>query len=142
VIFSTIGLSAVNEDGCREIWVSGDQLRIQNLKIGRRAALLGSVVSLTSIAPAALATKQTATVQMDIANSLKKVFSKDELAEVLPVYQDYCEATKWKPQSPPAFFYPAQDRGPGCTTRYFGVTFEDGTTGSFSMDKALRAIAV
>lgn len=34
------------------------------------------------------------------------------------------------------------DRGPGYTTRCFCVTFEDGTTGHFSMDKALRAIAV
>ena len=36
---------------------------------------------------------------------------------------------------------PHADRQPGYTTRCYGVTFEDGTTGNFSMEKALRAIA-
>ena len=73
---------------------------------------------------------------------LRQEFCGDELADVHAVYEDYCAKTGWELQSPPASFYPAHDRGPGYTTRCFGVTFEDGTTGNFSMDKALRAIAV
>lgn len=49
--------------------------------------------------------------------------------------------TGWGLQSPPVSFYPTHDRGPGYTTRCFGVTFEGGTTRNFSMDYALRAIA-
>jgi hypothetical protein len=75
------------------------------------------------------------------SRELKEEFSKDDLAEIRAVYQDYCAATDWKPLSPPRSFYPTHDRGPGYTTRCFGVTFEDGTTGNFSMDKALREIA-
>ncbi len=72
---------------------------------------------------------------------LNQEFGGDELTDVRAVYEDYCAKTGWELQSSPASFYPAQDRGPGYTTRCFGVTFEDGTTGNFSMDKALRAIA-
>jgi len=73
---------------------------------------------------------------------LKQEFSGDELADIRAVYEDYCAKTGWNLQSPPASFYPTYDRGPGYTTRCYGVTFEDGTTGNFSMEKALRAIAV
>lgn len=72
---------------------------------------------------------------------LKQEFGKDELADVRASYEDYCAKTGWKLKSNPASFYPTHDRGAGYTTRCFGVTFEDGTTGNFSMDKALRAIA-
>jgi hypothetical protein len=72
---------------------------------------------------------------------LKQEFRGNELADVRAVYEDYCAKTGWELQSSLASFYPAHDRGPGYTTRCFGVTFEDGTTGNFSMDKALRAIA-
>lgn len=74
------------------------------------------------------------------SRELKQEFGGDELAEVRAAYEDYC-AKGWELQSPPTSFYPTHDRGPGYTTRCFGVTFEDGTTGNFSMDKALRAIA-
>lgn len=72
---------------------------------------------------------------------LKQAFGGEELADIRAVYEDYCAKTGWALQSRPASFYPAHDRGPGYTTRCFGVTFEDGKTGNFSMDKALRAIA-
>ncbi|WP_292581373.1 hypothetical protein [Mesorhizobium sp. 65-26] len=72
---------------------------------------------------------------------LKQQFDEDDLADVRAIYEDYCARTGWVLKSLPASFYPTHDRGPGYTTRCFGVTFEDGTTGSFSMDKALRAIA-
>jgi hypothetical protein len=72
---------------------------------------------------------------------LKQEFGGDELADVRAAYEDYCAKTGWELQSPPASFYPTHDRSPGYTTRCFGVTFEDGTTSKFSMDKALRAIS-
>lgn len=72
---------------------------------------------------------------------LKQEFGGDERADIRAAYEDYCAKTGWELPSPPASFYPTHDRGPGYTTWCFGVTFEDGTTGNFSMDKALRAIA-
>lgn len=72
---------------------------------------------------------------------LKQRFGEDDLADVRAVYEDYCAKTGWELKSLPASFYPTHDRGPGYTTRCFGVTFEDETTGRFSMEKALRAIA-
>lgn len=72
---------------------------------------------------------------------LKKAFSGDDLADIGAVYADYCVRTDWSMPSAPAAYYPTHDRDPGYTSRCFGITFEDGTTGSFSMDKALRAIA-
>jgi hypothetical protein len=72
---------------------------------------------------------------------LKQDFAGEDLADVRAAYVDYCAKTNWQLQSPPASFYPTHDHDPGYTTRCFGVTFEDGTTGKFSMDKALRAIA-
>lgn len=72
---------------------------------------------------------------------LKQAFSGDEFADIQAIYIAYCAKTDWPLPSAPASFYPMHDRGPGYTTRCFGVTFEDGTTGNFSMDKALRAIA-
>jgi hypothetical protein len=72
---------------------------------------------------------------------LKQAFSGDEFTDIQATYVAYCAKTDWPLPSAPASFYPVHDRGPGYTTRCFGVTFEDGTTGNFSMDKALRAIA-
>jgi hypothetical protein len=72
---------------------------------------------------------------------LKTAFSDEYLADIRAVYTDYCARTGWSLASTPVCFYPTHDRGPGYTTRCFGVTFQDGTTANFSMDKALRTIA-
>ena len=72
---------------------------------------------------------------------LMQAFSGYELADIRAIYEAYCAKTGWKLPSLPASFYPTHNRGPGYTTRCFGVTFEDGTTGNFSLEKALRAIA-
>ncbi len=72
---------------------------------------------------------------------LKQEFAGEVLADIRTIYQDYCAKTGWKLQSPPAAFYPTHNRGPGYTTRCYGVTFEDGRKDSFSMEKALSAIA-
>lgn len=76
------------------------------------------------------------------SRDINQEFSIDDSADVLAVYEEYCAKTNWELKSYPKSFYPAYDRGVGYTTRCFGVTFENGTTGNFSMDKALRAIAV
>lgn len=76
------------------------------------------------------------------SRELKQEFAGEDLADVRAAYEEYCAKTNWELESRPASFYPTHDRGPGYTTQCFGVTFEDGTTGHFSMDKALRAIAV
>lgn len=75
------------------------------------------------------------------SRELKQEFAAEDMADVRAAYEDYCVKTNWKLPATPAIFYPTHDRGPGYTTRCFGVTFEDKTTGHFSMDKALRAIA-
>lgn len=71
----------------------------------------------------------------------RKTFSDEDLADIRAVYVAYCAETGWELLSDPVSFYPTNGRGPGYTTRCFGVTFDDGTTGNFSMDRALRAIA-
>lgn len=76
------------------------------------------------------------------SRELKQEFAGEDVTDVRAAYEEYCAKTNWELRSPPASFYPDHDRGEGYTTRCFGVTFEDGTTGRFSMDKALRAIAV
>ena len=70
-----------------------------------------------------------------------EILAGNEFADIQATYLAYCAKTDWLLPSAPASFYPIHDRGPSYTTRCFGVTFEDGTTGNFSMDKALRAIA-
>jgi hypothetical protein len=63
-----------------------------------------------------------------------------EFTTLKALYEEYCRKTNWGRPSPPAAFHPVYERGPGYTTRCFGITFEDGS-GRFSLDKALRAIA-
>jgi hypothetical protein len=61
--------------------------------------------------------------------------------ELKILYEEYCRKTNWPMKSPPAAFYPMYDRGPGYTTRCFGIKFQDGSTDQFSLDKALSAVA-
>ena len=77
-----------------------------------------------------------------LKNQADKVpFAGTEESQISAVYLTYCSKTNWQVKSPPASFYPSHGRGPGFTTRCFGVMFADGTTTEFSMEKALRAIA-
>lgn len=75
------------------------------------------------------------------AHELKAPFTGEVAAHIRAAYEAYCIRTNWPVSSPSASFYPTYERGPGYTTRCFGVTFEDGTTDTFSMPKALSAIA-
>jgi hypothetical protein len=70
-----------------------------------------------------------------------KPFTGPEVAHIRAAFDDYCAKTDWPVLSPPASFYPTHERGPGFTTRCYGVTFEDGSKDTFSMPKALRAIS-
>jgi hypothetical protein len=65
----------------------------------------------------------------------------EELTELRSLYEQYCRKTNWPLSSPPAAFYPTYERGAAYTTRCFGINFEDGSTGRFSLDKALSAVA-
>lgn len=72
---------------------------------------------------------------------LAKPFNGPELADIRAAFEEYCSRTDWPVPSPPASFYPTHERGPGFTTRCYGVTFEDGSKDNFSMPKALKVIA-
>jgi hypothetical protein len=64
-----------------------------------------------------------------------------EFTQINDLYEAYCRKTDWPINSPPAAFFPMHERGKGYTTRCFGVAFKDGSTGRFSLDKALSAVA-
>lgn len=64
-----------------------------------------------------------------------------EFDELKILYEEYCRKTNWPLGSPPTAFFPMHERGPGYTTRCFGIKFHDGSTGRFSLDKALSAVA-
>jgi hypothetical protein len=65
----------------------------------------------------------------------------NEFNELKALYEQYCTKTNWPLNSPPTAFYPTYERGPGYTTRCFGIRFQDGSTGRFSLDKALSEVA-
>lgn len=71
----------------------------------------------------------------------KAPFAGADESDIGAAYLAYCAKTNWTLESPPAFYYPTHGRGAGFTTRCFGVTFEDGNSTNFSMEKALRTIA-
>lgn len=75
------------------------------------------------------------------SQQLKEPFSGEGLIEIHEVYVGYCEATDWPLPSKPMSFYPTEERGAGYTTRCYGVTYANGESASFSMPKALTAVA-
>jgi hypothetical protein len=72
---------------------------------------------------------------------LKVPFEGEDLVEIEATFVAYCAETNWPVSSPPKSFYPTNNRGRGYTTRCYGVMFNDGRSDTFSMDKALTAIA-
>ncbi|TCP96738.1 hypothetical protein C8J46_108116 [Sphingomonas sp. PP-F2F-A104-K0414] len=75
------------------------------------------------------------------AQDLKEPFAGADEEHIRAAYDAYCAKTGWTTPSPAATFQPVHERGPGFTTQCFGITYEDGSTGRFSMQKALSAIA-
>jgi hypothetical protein len=74
--------------------------------------------------------------------ALGKHFAGQEFQDIKALYDAYCRETGWLVASPPAAFFPKHEGGPGYTTRCFGIEFDDGSSGRFSLDKALSAVAV
>ena len=67
--------------------------------------------------------------------------SEGECLSLRRLYEAYCDKTAWPIESPPKSFFPKHEKGNGFTTKCFGIEFEDGTHGIFSIDKALTAVA-
>ena len=61
-----------------------------------------------------------------------------EFKSLKTLYEAYCKKTNWPLPSPPKSFFTRYEQ---FTTKCFGVEFENGTSNSFSLDKALRAVA-
>jgi hypothetical protein len=79
----------------------------------------------------------------NILNStgLNQRVSDGEFESLRLLYQGYCAKTDWPINSPPKAFFPTHERREGITTKCFGVEFADGTNGTFSLGKALSAVA-
>jgi len=65
----------------------------------------------------------------------------EEYKAVRLLYEAYCAKTNWPLPSSPKAFFTTHKRGVGYTTKCFGVEFEDGSKATFSLDKALAAVA-
>lgn len=61
--------------------------------------------------------------------------------QVKILYNAYCLATNWPMPTPAVAFFPTEVTKNGGTTICFGIEFADGTKDTFSLDKALRAVA-
>lgn len=75
------------------------------------------------------------------STTVNEYVSKDECRNLTRLYEAYCAGTDWPITSPPVAFYPVDEKGPGYTTKCFGVEFADGTKQRFSLDKALTVAA-
>jgi hypothetical protein len=64
-----------------------------------------------------------------------------EFSALKLLYETYCAKTDWPMPSPPKAFFPTHEKQKGYTTKCFGVEFQDGKTGRFSLGKALTAVA-
>jgi hypothetical protein len=73
--------------------------------------------------------------------ALGKHFAGQEFQDIKALYEAYCRQTNWVIKSPVTAFFPKNETGNGFATKCFGIQFEDGSTGRFSLDKALSAVA-
>jgi hypothetical protein len=72
---------------------------------------------------------------------LGKHFVGREFQDIKRLYDAYCQKTNWIVRSPVTAFFPKNETGKGFTTKCFGIEFEDGSSGRFSLDKALSSVA-
>ncbi len=86
---------------------------------------------------------QARTYFRNILNSteLNQRVSASEFESLRLLHEAYCAKTNWPITSPLKGFFPRHEQGEGFTTKCFGIDFEDGTNGKFSLDKALSAVA-
>jgi hypothetical protein len=62
--------------------------------------------------------------------------------ELKKLYEEYCRKTKYSLPSPVAAFYPTMEKRGAGYTRCIGVSFQDCSATTFSLDKALTAVAL
>jgi hypothetical protein len=62
-------------------------------------------------------------------------------AELKALYDEYCRKTNYNLPAPVVAFYPTMEKRSAGYTRCIGVSFQDGSTTKFSLDKALSAVA-
>jgi hypothetical protein len=62
--------------------------------------------------------------------------------ELKILYEEYCRKTNYSLPSPVAAFYPTMEKRSAGYTRCIGVSFQDGSATTFSLDKALSAVAL
>jgi hypothetical protein len=67
--------------------------------------------------------------------------SKGQFSEMKMLYEKYCLKTNYPIPSPVAAFYPTMEKRNGGNTRCMGVRFQYGSATTFSLDKALSAVA-
>jgi len=67
---------------------------------------------------------------------------KGQFLELRKLYEEYCRKTQYSLVSPVVAFCPTMIRKSGGYTRCIGVGFQDGSATTFSLDKALSAVAV
>jgi hypothetical protein len=62
--------------------------------------------------------------------------------ELKKLYEEYCRKNNYNLPSAVAAFYPTMEKRSAGYTRCIGVNFQDGSATTFSLDKALSAVAI
>lgn len=65
----------------------------------------------------------------------------DQFQQLKLLYEKYCTNTDFSIPSAVTAFFPTMEKRSGGYTRCLGVRFADGTSTTFSLDKALSAVA-
>jgi hypothetical protein len=65
----------------------------------------------------------------------------DQFEQLKVLYDRYCADTGYLLSSPAVAFFPTMEKRSGGYTRCLGVRFADGRSKTFSLDKALSAVA-
>ncbi|WP_346294587.1 hypothetical protein LRC39_13000 [Rhodopseudomonas sp. P1] len=72
---------------------------------------------------------------------LQKDVPKEQFEQLKLLYDAYCKATDYTPKGEVVAFFPTIENRNGGHTRCLAARFSDGTSQTFSLDKALRAVA-
>lgn len=78
---------------------------------------------------------------MRTEGSLDVHLARGRFLEMKKLYEEYCRKTNYSLPFPVAAFYPTMEKRSGGYTRCIGVSFQDGSATTFSLDKALSAVA-
>jgi hypothetical protein len=69
------------------------------------------------------------------------ISDRDHFASLKLLYEEYCRKTNYSIPSAVAAFYPTMEKRSGGYTRCLAVRFRDGSKRTFSLDRALSAVA-